>query len=343
MMIKTAYRFHFIIVLTFFIIILLFNLLTYSTAVKMYNVLTVSIITVVYFIINEKLIFRIFIGSGIVKIICSVLLLLIFYNIKDVLFHVIYHRLPEYNIVLFSYEIVPGNLLFKKNITKSCITVSVIALFVASFKFFTKKRGQDRSVIDDLQYRIVLSRINPHFFKSIFSTALGRSIIGQGDTVPQILIKLSDIISYILNKDDDDDDQDEFIPLQDEWKQVENFLNILKWKYGDSKVRILQDRKFSSTVKIPSLLLLTAIENANKYTDWREESPFNINVQHLPDAIKICVSNIFHPRERLKMPSTNFGLHALKERIFRYNEDYKLVFKEEENIFSINFIIKNND
>lgn len=336
-MIRTAYRFHFIIIASLFIIILLFNILTYSANIQIYNVLTVCVITVIYFIINETLIFQILIGSNIVKIISSVLLLLVFYNIKDILFYLIYNRLPEYNIVLYSYEIAPSNLLFQKNISRSCITVSVIALFVASFKFFIKKRGQDRSIIDDLHYRIILSRMNPHFFKSIFSTALGKSILGQGHTVPHILIKLTDIISYILNKDDN---HDKFIPLQQEWEQVENFLNILKWKYGDSKVKIFQDKEFSSTVKIPSLLLLTAIENANKYTDWSEENPFNINVEHHPYAIKICVSNIFHPRERSKIPSTNFGLHALKQRIFRYNEDYKLVFNEVDNTFSINFLIK---
>ena len=337
MMIRTAYRFYLIIVLLLFIVILLFNILTYSKNIHIYNVFTVSVITIIYFIINETLIFQILIGSSIVKIICSVLLLLVFYNIKDILFHVIYQKLPEYNIVLYSYEIAPNNILFQKNITRSCITVSIIALFVSSWKFFIKRRGLDRSVIDDLHYRIILSRMNPHFFKSVFSTALGKSILGQGHTVPHILIKLTDIISYILNKDDE---HDKFIPLQEEWKQVENFLNILKWKYGDSKVKIFQDRKFCSTVKIPSLLLLTAIENANKYTDWGKENPFNINVEHHPYAIKICVSNIFHPRERSKIPSTNFGLYALKQRIFRYNEDYKLVFNEVDNTFSINFLIK---
>ncbi len=340
-MIKTAYRFHIVIASTLFIIILIFNVWTYSFAVKIFNVLTVCMITVIYFIINEMLFYGILVGSKIVKIISTILLLLLLLNIKDILFHLIYHKLPEFNIVLYSYEISPNNLLFHKNITRSCITVSLIALFVSTFKFLTKKRLKDRSIIDDLKYRIVLSRTNPHFFKSIFSTALCKSILGQGQSVPHILIKLSDIITYILNNDEEKEN-DGFIALQDEWYQVENFLNILKWKYGDSKVKIFQDRKFSSTIKIPSLLLLTAIENANKYTDWREETPFNIKVQHLPDAIQICVSNIFHPSERLKKPSTNFGLHALKERIFRYNENYSFVLKEDENKFSIDFHIKSN-
>lgn len=335
-----AYRFHFIIALTFFLVILFFNLLIYQLAINIYNVLIVSIITIVYFIINEELIYGIITGSRGVKVICLFILLLLFYNIFDLLYHIIYRKLPEYNIILFSYEVAPDNIQFNKNISRSCVTVSLISLSVSSYKFFRKRRFQDKSVIDDLEYRIMLSRVNPHFFKSIFTSALCKSIFGQGHAVLQILIKLTDIIAFILYKDDKND---QLIALQEEWKQVENFLNILKWNYGDSKVKVFQDRQFSSTIKIPSLLVLSAIENANKYTDWSEDEPFHIKVQHHPDVIQICVSNIFHPRERIKKPSTKFGLYAIKKRIFRYNKNYNVVFKEEENIFSIDIKIKNND
>jgi hypothetical protein len=138
----------------------------------------------------------------------------------------------------------------------------------------------------DAELQFLKAQLHPHFlFNSLNS--LYYEVVSKSDKAPDLLIKLSDLLRFILH-----DCQEEWIGLDKELELIENYISIEKSRYGDRLVvhlEITGDR----SVQIPPLLCFSLVENAIKHgmSDQVERCNISIQIGVEGDRISLNVSN----------------------------------------------------
>jgi len=246
----------------------------------------------------------------------------------------VYDILPNFDIKLYAYRVELNNTVFIKNVTTSFLTIFFLSSVVASRRDAIK----GHMIIKELWYRNAFSKSNPHFFKSLFTTALCRAIMGQGKDSPDMLVKLCEIVSYVLRRESV---KSEFISLKKEWIQVEHFIDLMRWYYGEDKVMLTINDEISERYQIISLLILSALENANKYADWESDVPIAIKVHKVKSDLEVIIENTFCKLERAQHQGERSGISSLFQRISRYGNKYKIAYKENNNVFIFKITLMN--
>ena len=324
--------------ITFIIILIIFigNAILYRANFSIINSLVVSIIMLFYFFILEGIAYKIWKGSSNLRVICILLLCFLFFSSFFIIHKLVYDILPNFDIKLYAYRVELSNTVFIKNVTTSFLTIFFLSLVVASRRDAIKSH----MIIRELWYRNTFSKSNPHFFNSLFTTALCRAIMGQGKDSPDMLVKLCEIVSYVLRREGL---KSEFISLKKEWIQVEHFIDLMRWYYGEDKVMFTINDEISERYQIISLLILSALENANKYADWESEVPILIKVHKVKSDLEIIIENTFCKLERAQHQGERSGISSLFQRISRYGNKYKIAYKENNNVFIFKITLRNYD
>lgn len=138
------------------------------------------------------------------------------------------------------------------------------------FRTFSKMCSRINNLIDKnyraeitkniAEIKMLQSQINPHF---LFNTLDSVNCMAQINDVPEIsrmITALSDIIGQTLSRDS------ELIPLSKELGYVENYLYILKVRFGDKISFILNAAPDTMEVLIPPLIIQPIIENSFKHS-----------------------------------------------------------------------------
>ena len=138
------------------------------------------------------------------------------------------------------------------------------------FRTFSKMCSRINNLIDKnyraeitkniAEIKMLQSQINPHF---LFNTLDSVNCMAQINNVPEIsrmITALSDIIGQTLSRDS------ELIPLSKELGYVENYIYILKVRFGDKISFILNAAPDTMEVLIPPLIIQPIIENSFKHS-----------------------------------------------------------------------------
>lgn len=115
------------------------------------------------------------------------------------------------------------------------------------------------------------NQINPHFLfntlNNLYTLALKKS-----DRAPEIIMKLSKMLDYMLYKC-----QADFVPISGEVNLLENYIALEKVRYS-KRVSINLATTIQEDVNIAPLLLLTFVENAFKHGVSQEIKIANIDI-----------------------------------------------------------------
>jgi len=131
------------------------------------------------------------------------------------------------------------------------------------------------------------SQINPHFLfnslNSIYSLALH-----QSTKTPAIILKISDLMRYMLYEADEDK-----VPLKNELNFLENYFELQKLRSDDNTEITMNIAGEITTQKIAPLLFLPYIENSFKHGVKADpKSGFTrINIHVMDDEIQLDVIN----------------------------------------------------
>ena len=138
------------------------------------------------------------------------------------------------------------------------------------FRTFSKMCSRINNLIDKnyrteitkniAEIKMLQSQINPHF---LFNTLDSVNCMAQINNVPEIsrmITALSDIIGQTLSRDS------ELIPLSKELGYVENYIYILKVRFGDKISFILNAAPDTMEALIPPLIIQPIIENSFKHS-----------------------------------------------------------------------------
>ncbi|MDR6844421.1 histidine kinase [Flavobacterium granuli] len=209
--------------------------------------------------------------------------------------------------------------------------IYVLAIASSFYYLLTWLRERDRNkAIMENQIKIKLkylkNQIQPHFFFNTLNNLYALSL-ESSNKVPDVIIKLSNLMEYVLY----DIDDTKFVPLIKEIDYIQNYIEIEKLRFQNVEVAINLESNIDN-IKVPPLLFITLIENAFKHGGLNNgKLKMKINFRIVNSKLEFEIINNFVISPPLKSKK-GIGLSNTKKRL-------KLIYKND---FSIKQMIKFN-
>ncbi|PIB34658.1 hypothetical protein BFP72_04150 [Reichenbachiella sp. 5M10] len=180
------------------------------------------------------------------------------------------------------------------------------------------------------------SQIQPHFFfntlNNLYSLTLDKS-----DKAPYTVLKLSELMSYVIY-----DAKQKRVPLVNEIKHIQNYLDLEMLRYGD---RIEIDLAISGDIEgkvIPPVLLLPFIENSFKHGTKVDSDiiPIDISLDVTDNILTFSTENLkpntVIPDNGLETYKHGVGMTNTKRRLnLVYGESHQLDIVETDEKYKI--------
>ncbi len=203
-----------------------------------------------------------------------------------------------------------------------------------------KKELQTQTMQSEL--RFLKSQINPHF---LFNTlnSLYALTLKKSDKAPEIVIKLSEIMRYMLYECNE-----RRVPLRKEVNYLKNYLDLEKLRQGDDV-----DIKFNIIGQIGEqliapLMFIPFIENSFKHGLNNEISKgyVHLNLEVQNEKIQLHIENSkapSHPVQQHKR-SGGIGLVNVRRRLeLIYPDQYNLKIEDNPTNYAIHLDIDLSD
>lgn len=183
------------------------------------------------------------------------------------------------------------------------------AVYVISNNF---RAREDRKSLEteklNAELAFLRSQINPHFLfnslNNIYSLAYQKS-----DKTPEAILKLSEIMRYMLYESNED-----LVMLEEEINYLENYIELQKLRFKEQVYVDLQERIEEKDHRIMPLLLISFLENAFKHgvsTDVDKPIRIAINVEN--GRLHFRTENV--KSQTHKDQTKGVGLANLKRRL----------------------------
>lgn len=204
---------------------------------------------------------------------------------------------------------------------------------------YEKRRAEEFQKIQlSTELDLLKSQIQPHFFFNTLNNLYALTL-EKSDVAPEVVLKLSDIMQYILY-----DVKEPLINLYDEINYIQNYLDLEKLRYGDkvnSKINITGNIE---NVKVPPLLFLPFIENCFKHGSKENEL---IKVQIAFEVLKnnmlkFKVQNNFNEFSE-STKKHGIGIKNVKRRLellFNNKFEFQTIIKENNYLVSLKIPIQ---
>ena len=210
--------------------------------------------------------------------------------------------------------------------TTEIIVVVFIALVLYTNEFFHSWRDavkSEEALKRDklaLQYEALKNQVNPHFLFNSLNTLSG--LIGKDDEKATRFVKqLSDIYRYVLEHKDC-----ELVPLDTEMRFIENYISLMKIRFGDNLI-VSSDIKETGKYKIIPLSIQMLVENAIKHNIISKEKPLTISISTEDEDELIVKNNLQKKSSILQGDSGEWEKHGLLNIKSRYEYLSQGVFR----------------
>lgn len=195
-----------------------------------------------------------------------------------------------------------------------------------------KERDRNRALREE-QFKIKLkylkNQIQPHFFFNTLNNLYALSL-ESSDKVPDVIIKLSKLMEYVLYEIEDS----RFVALIKEIDYIQNYIEIEKLRFENIEVNINIESNIED-IKVPPLLFISLIENAFKHGGYNNRNlKIKINCKIVNNTLRFDIINNFVLSQSFNSPK-GIGLTNTKKRL-------KLLFKNNyvlEHTIKFNYYI----
>jgi two-component system, LytTR family, sensor kinase len=177
------------------------------------------------------------------------------------------------------------------------------------------------------------SQINPHFLfntlNNIYSLAYQ-----QSDKTPAAILKLSEIMRYMLYESNEDK-----VALSKEIRYLENYIELQRLRFKNQAYVHLSICGEADHQKIMPLVLISFVENAFKHgiaTD--QENPIEISICIEPLKLKFRIRNKVNNLN--KDETGGIGLINVKRRLdLFYQDHYQLEIENNQDFYTCNLLL----
>jgi hypothetical protein len=125
----------------------------------------------------------------------------------------------------------------------------------------------------ETELNFLKSQIHPHFFFNTLNNLYSLTI-RKSDQAPEVVLKLSDLMSYMLYES-----SAATVPLEKEIVNLENYMALEKLRFGQRLTLCFDIKGDTSPVRIPPLVLLAFVENGFKHGLKGQMGPVRIDLR----------------------------------------------------------------
>ena len=184
----------------------------------------------------------------------------------------------------------------------------------------------------EAELKYLHAQINPHFLFNTLNNLYGLAL-EKSNKVPQLILQLSDLLSYSLY-----DAALEHSSVHHEIKVIEDFVALERERYGD-RLHLSWDidENIDPKIEVAPLLFMPLVENAFKHGAQENLSRCNIEIklQQTPKGILFKVYNTLQQNPVTREQTNGIGLKNLRRRLdLIYPSKYALDFEQTEQSFT---------
>ena len=222
----------------------------------------------------------------------------------------------------------------------SLLVVGCNLAVAMTFRYFEDRLEKERlmkaSAENQLAY--LKAQINPHFYMNMLNNIHGMIEIDP-ERAQTMVLDMSSLMRYMLY-----DSSKPHIRLSDEVAFLNNYLNLMRQRYPEGKVRI--ERRFPSeessrAIQLPPLLFLVFIENAFKHgISYKSASYVEVSISIDDGYVDFICDNSLHPGGSAIDESSGIGLRNIRQRLgLLYGGRAELDIRESESEYKVRLLI----
>lgn len=194
------------------------------------------------------------------------------------------------------------------NFTHTSLYLLLTVALKFSIDWYEQKKVLQEIRVEKLQAEVnyLRSQVNPHF---LFNTlnSLYALTIKKSDEAPEIVLKLSGLMEYMLYESDET-----YVPLEKEISYLSNYLELEKIRQGNHADIQLTVTGNMDKCLIPPFLILPLVENAFKHGISRAVHDAYLHI-HI-EAGKSLEVRIANNKLNFQQPGQNGGIGLLNLR-----------------------------
>ena len=188
----------------------------------------------------------------------------------------------------------------------------------------------------EAELRALKSQVNPHFFfntlNSLYSLSLDKS-----DKAPELILKLSDLMRYVIYESTDD-----MVPVEKQLEFLQSYVYLERLRADESLKIDFEVKGSNLNLKVAPLLYIAFIENSFKHgSKAKSDHPYIHIVFNLDreDRVGFTIENSLEPH-RGKKAAGGIGLANVKKRLeLLYPGRYELNISETNSVYRVELII----
>lgn len=175
------------------------------------------------------------------------------------------------------------------------------------------------------EFKALVNQVNPHFlFNSL--TVLYSLALNDRKETSSAIIKLSDILRYVIYKSSDDR-----VSLASEAQLLRDYIDLQRYRIQPT-TRIEYAEQLNGDVQVAPMLFLPLLENSFKHG----ETVISMELKCERNVVNFNITN----NKSKVTSSSGIGLNNLKERLkLIYPGRHSFVIDESENEFSVSMQI----
>lgn len=270
---------------------------------------------------------------------------IVFFLISAFLF-ILLQRVCIYyiNLPIFYPEILERVSFFDFDYIYSFFNIYAVVGIVTSirlFKFWFKNQRATQNLREEkleAELKFLKSQIHPHFLFNTLNNLYALTL-DKSDQAPEVVIKLSNLLDYMLYEANDPK-----VSLEKEISLIQNFLDLETIRYGDS-LKVSFDLSGDPTgYYIAPMLLLPFVENSFKHGLSKQTSKPWIHIRMDLERgllhFNVKNSQARQNGDRKESYTEGIGLSNVHRRLdLIYLKNYSLTIKNEADYFAIDLYI----
>lgn len=180
----------------------------------------------------------------------------------------------------------------------------------------TEKALRANAAAHQAQLSMLRYQLNPHFLFNTLNAISTLILDRDNERANRTVSRLSDFLRHSL----DDSDPMRLVPLEQELRALELYLDIEKVRFGE---RLTVERRIDDEALpalVPSLILQPLIENAIKYavSPMEDGGTIRISARRRGDSLELAVADTgpgLQPARSDRKSSCGVGLRNVRERL----------------------------
>jgi len=262
------------------------------------------------------------------------------------LFFIVLQRVILFKLTypIFLPEITPRYTIFQINWFYSFTNIYLIVAVASVIKLFKISLVQQENAREldqkraEAELNFLKSQVHPHFLFNTLNNLYALTL-DKSDKAPEIVLKLSDLLNYMLYECNES-----FKLVSEEIRLLENYLSLERIRYGDHLDLDFQVTGEIAGKRLAPMLLLPFVENAFKHgvSQVSKNASIHILLHIIGTKLIFSVRN-----SRSLLPDSDFsgytkgiGLTNVKKRLdLLYPEKHELLVEQTDNDFSIHLEI----